>query len=308
MPSIVTARLEAAPKTRRTGGIVKRSSLAPVGDDRVGAGVEGGAGVRVAGGGDAAAGADHVLLEAGPQLQAAAVAADLPDAGAVDAVEAADQLGGGVHQPLRVAVGERPFAELGDDFLLVDRVLQVDLGALALGDVEEHAVPDRDALLVGFEHRLVEHPDDLAVAAEHPVLDRHRLAAADQRLVFDRQRPLAVVGVQQPRPEARVGEELLGAVAEDLLDLGADVAPAALLAELGGVDDHRQPLDHPAVVLTSPAGDLIEEPADLVVGPVALAALAHRGGIDRSGAVLEPRAARHALLHLSSPSCLADAT
>ena len=125
----------------------------------------------------------------------------------------------------------------------------------------------------------------------HPVLDRRRLAAAEQRLVFDRQRPLAVVGVQQPRPEARVGEELLGAVAEDLLDLGADVAPAALLAELGGVDDHRQPLDHPAVVLSAAAGDLVEELADLVVWPVALAGLAHRGGIDRSGRCLnlEPR-------------------
>jgi hypothetical protein len=216
-------------------------------------------------------------------VQAAAVAADLPDAGAVDTGEAADQLGGGVHQPLRVAVGERPFAELGDDFLLVDRVLQLDLGALALGDVVEHPVPDRDALLVGFQHRLVEHPDHLAVAAVHPVFDRRRLAPSEQLLVFDFERVLAVVGVQQAGPEPRIAEELLGPVAEDLLDLGADVAPAALLAELGGVDDHRQPLDHPAVVLTTAAGDLIEEPADLVVRPIGLSALTHRGGIDRSG-------------------------
>ena len=125
MPSIITARLLAAPKTRSTGGIVKRSSLDQSATIVVRAGVERGAGVGVAGGGDAAAGADHLVLEAGAQVEAAAVAADLPDAGAVDAVDFADQRGRGAHQRLRVAVLQGPLAELGDRRLLGERPLQV---------------------------------------------------------------------------------------------------------------------------------------------------------------------------------------
>ena len=176
----------------------------PVGDDRRGAGVERGAGVGVAGGGDAAAGADDLVLEAGAQVEAAAVAADLPDAGAVDAVDFADQRGRGAHQRVRVAVLQRPLAEPGDDRLLGERPLQVGLGGLALADVVEDAVPDRDAVLVGLEHRLVEHPDDPAAAGPHPVLDRAGVAVAEVVVAFDLERPQAVLGVQQAGPEAGV--------------------------------------------------------------------------------------------------------
>ena len=193
--------------------------------------------------------------------------AELPDAGAVDAVDFADQRGGGAHQRLGVAVLQGPLAELGDDGLLGERPLQLVLGLLALGDVVEDAVPDRHPVLVGLEHGLVEHPDDVAPAGAHPVLDRAGVAVAEEVLAFGRQRLLAVLGVEEARPEPRIGLELLRGVAEDLLDLGADVVPLAVLAQLGGVDDHRQALDQAPVVLP-PGGDLVEEFADLVVGPV----------------------------------------
>ena len=82
----------------------------------------------VAGGGDAAAGADHLALEPGAEVEAAAVAAELPDAGAVDSLDFADQLDGGLHQRLRVAVLQRPLAELRDHRLLGERPLQLGLG------------------------------------------------------------------------------------------------------------------------------------------------------------------------------------
>ncbi len=105
---------------------MKRVSLVPVGDDRVGAGVERGAGVGVAGGGDAAAGADHLVLEAGAEVEAAAVAAELPDAGAVDAVDFADQRRSPPRiSASRVAVLQRPLAEPGDDRLLGEGALQL---------------------------------------------------------------------------------------------------------------------------------------------------------------------------------------
>ena len=69
---------------------------------------------------------------------------------------------GGAHQRVGVAVLQRPLAELGDHRLLGERPLQVGLGGLALADVVEDAVPDRHPVLVGLEHRLVEHPDDAA--------------------------------------------------------------------------------------------------------------------------------------------------
>ena len=186
-----------------------RVSSLPVGDDRVGAGVEGGAGVGVAGGRDPAAGADHRLLEAGAQVEPAAVAAELPDAGAVDAFDFADQLGGRLHHLLGVAVLHRPLAEPGDDGLLGERPLQLVLGLLAGADVVEDPVPDRDAVLVGLQHRLVVDPDHLPLAGVHPVFDRGGVAVAEVVLGFERERPLAIVGVQEARPEPGVADELL---------------------------------------------------------------------------------------------------
>ena len=80
----------------------------PVVDDHVQAGVDRGPGVRVARGGDPAAGADHLAFQPGPQVEAAAVAVELPDAGAVDAFglrQQGDRLG---HQRLGVAVLRAP--------------------------------------------------------------------------------------------------------------------------------------------------------------------------------------------------------
>jgi hypothetical protein len=250
----------------------------PVVDDRVGSRVQRGAGVRVARGGDPAAAAEDRGVEAGPQVESAAVAAELPDAGAVDAVDLGDQLRRRVHQLLRVAVLHRPLAETGDDRLLGEGALQLQLGLLALADVVEDAVPDRDPVLAGFQDRLVVHPDDLAVTPVHSVFDRRRVAIAEVVLGFQGKGALAILGVQQAGPEAGVADEVLRLVAEDLLDLRTDVAPAAPLSELGGIDDDRQLLDQPLEVV-SPRGKLVEEAPDLVLRPVPIGRLAHPSGL-----------------------------
>ena len=95
----------------------------PVVDDHVQARVERGAGVGVArrrGAGRA----DDAVLEPGAQAQPAAVAADLPDAGAVDPVDLGHQRDRLAHQRVRVAVLQRPLAEAGDRGLLGGRALQ----------------------------------------------------------------------------------------------------------------------------------------------------------------------------------------
>ncbi len=239
----------------------------PVVDDHVQAGVESGAGMGVAGRRDAPAGAGHLLFEPRPQVEPAAIAAKLPDAGALDAVDLRHQRDRRPHQGVGIPVLEGSLAEPGHNRLLRNRALQLLLGDLALGDVVENPMPDRDPGLVGFEHRLVEDPDDVAVAGDHPVVDRRRIAIADRLLGLLGEGALAVVRVQKLRPQIRVRFPVLGAVAEDVLDLRADVAPAPVLTQLRGVDDRRQALDEAAVIL--PAGrNLIEEFVDLLVRPI----------------------------------------
>ncbi len=256
---------EGADGGRHREAIVAR----PVGDDHRDAGVERRARVRFAPGGDAAAFAAAAVLQPGAEVEPTAVAPDLPYTRGLDPVEFADQGHRVVHQRLGVAVFQRPPAEPGDHRLLVERPLQVDLDRLALGDVVEDAVPDRDAGAVGLEHRLVEHPDQPAALRIHAVLDRRGFAVAERVAAFHRQRVEAVVGMDLAGPEARVAEELLRGEAEDLLDLGADVAPAPGLTELGGVDDDRQPVDQPtALVVASPAEAVEEGAESFVLGPV----------------------------------------
>src|ERR1700749_5058747 len=96
------------------------------------------------------------------------------------------------------------------------------------------------------------------------------------------ERPAAILGVQEARPEARVADELLRPVAEDLLDLRADVAPAAMFAQLGGVDDDRELLDQAAEVVAA-CGELIEESFYLVLWPVPI------GGGGAPPPLLSPR-------------------
>ena len=117
-------------------------------------------------------------------LQAAAVAADLPDAGAVDTIDLDHQRDRLVHQRIGLAVLEGMAREAGDGRLLGDRPAQVLLGDLALGDVVEDAVPDLDAIVVRFQHRLVEDPDHVALAGVHPVIDRAAVAAVPGRLLL----------------------------------------------------------------------------------------------------------------------------
>src|SRR6185436_2595642 len=97
------------------------------------------------------------------------------------------------------------------------------LRALALGDVEGHALEElRAALRVLDDARLAVHPLGAAVARQEAALGAERPpgAAAAPELFVPHQ---AVVGMQPPVPEERVRQPLLLRVAEELLDVRADV-------------------------------------------------------------------------------------
>src|SRR5690349_1355261 len=215
-------------------------------------------------------GAVDPSFEARPEDEPTAVSPRLPDTDrgdALDLVQHRDRL---AHQLVGIAVLQRPAAQAGDRGLLGGRTTQLLLGRLALGDVVEDAVPNRRAGLVGLEHGLVEDPDRATVAGDHPVVDRRRVAGAERLARLLLERALSVVGVQQLRPELRIGEPLLRRVAENLFDLWTDVAPAPVLSQLRRIDDRRQPLDQVAIALAT-RRDLVEELVDSFFGPAAAA-------------------------------------
>jgi len=181
----------------------------------------------------------------GPQREVA-VRLALPDTRVLDPRALDERLDRRRHQSARVLPLEGALPEARDDRLLVGDALEVLLDALALGDVVHHPVPDRHAVGVALELRVLEDPDHAPVAGQHPVLRGHRRGRVEVALVLERERVLAVVGVDLAGPERRVGHPLLGGEAEDLLDLVAYEAPAAVLAELGRVEDRRDALDEAA--------------------------------------------------------------
>ena len=115
-------------------------------------------------------------------------------------------------------------------------------GVAALADVEEVALDvERTAVVVVHRHGLVAHPDHAAVAREHPVVAAKRPCAGGRGGDLGRD-ALAVVLVHELEEEARLGEPLLGGVAENGRDLGADVKRRLALAERVDVGDRRQVL------------------------------------------------------------------
>ena len=136
--------------------------------------------------------------------------------------------------------------------------------------------------------RLVDHPDDPAVARDVAVLGAERLAARAHRQGLC-EHELAVVGMDDGGEEIRVGLPFLGRVAEHRPDLGAD--EDVWLPEVERTDerDERQLLDERAVALLGlgeprlaqlqrflrelALGDVlhlvdeVERPVALVVGP-----------------------------------------
>ena len=89
--------------------------------------------------------------------------------------------------------------------------------------------------------RVVADPDDVPVAVQHPVLRRRRSSEPPADVVgLAREHPLAVVGVQPLSHRLRVGAPFVGRVAEDRLDLRADVVPATVVAGVRDVDDRGQ--------------------------------------------------------------------
>ena len=95
--------------------------------------------------------------------------------------------------------------------------------AFAVGDVDHHALPVRDAgRLVDDDLRLLAHPDDAAVARDHAVLGEERRQRRARILVLGGL-ALPVVRMEHLEPELVLVQPRLARVAHERLDLRADV-------------------------------------------------------------------------------------
>ena len=138
-----------------------------------------------------------------------------------------------------------PVEEAGER-IVVGQELELALERLALGDVGEHALVVDALPALGSQHALVADPDHSPVLGDHPVLggERH---PEDRVALLLLEHPVAVLGMDAPRPQRRVGGPLLLREAEHPLELRRDVLPGALGPGLGDVADGRELLDQGAV-------------------------------------------------------------
>ncbi len=103
----------------------------------------------------------------------------------------------------------------------------------------------RQALLIGDDDGIVVHPQLVAVARDHPVLECLGAGALPERATL-LGNPLAIVGMNEREKDLPILQPLVRLVAEHQLDLRADEVHARVV-ERADVCESRQSLDQPAV-------------------------------------------------------------
>ena len=158
---------------------------------------------------------------------------------------------------------------------------QLFLGLLALGDVEDEALPvRRGAVLAADQHRLFVHPHDPAVGGDQAVVVREGLAGLLARRLH-RLDHLAVVRMRDLTPEPDVAVPAVDGVAQDALDQRAHERRGLGHVRTGHdgleVGHGRQAFDEIAVPLLGRAlallgelalGDVDREAQEVFEGPV----------------------------------------
>ena len=156
-----------------------------------------------------------------------------------------------VHVAREFLIGDRrgPLDEPPEPLLGGD---ELSLTLLALADIGEHAVGVAPAVGPLRDRRGVEDPHLAAVARPHPVLGVQRRAVLVVPPIGGEGR-VPVVGMHERRPHRRIAAPLRGGVAEEPLDLRADVdggpRAARVLALDVDVRGGRDLFDEPAVAL-----------------------------------------------------------
>ena len=121
------------------------------------------------------------------------------------------------------------------------------LGQLALGDVDEEPLdPEGCPALVPHEDRLVQHPDDPTVGCDVAILGAEGLPVSRRRSASART-PSRTSGCTASFREGRPLDPLVGRVAEQGLDLRADVDVPHGLVCRADVGHQRKVLDQRAV-------------------------------------------------------------
>ena len=122
-----------------------------------------------------------------------------------------------------------------------ERPLELCLGFLALGHVEQEPLPV--GRLAGQFHQagLVLHPHDPPVLRDHPVLHREVVVPGGVALCVCREHAVPVVRVDDRSPEGRIGSDVLERVADQVRvarrDVGGERDRRVVGVDLLGVED-----------------------------------------------------------------------
>ena len=195
-------------------------SVAPLVDPGTGgalAQVAGGVGRQRSPGGDRRPGRGEV-----PERRHRPVVGELQHGGDVQVRDAAELAAHRLCRLGRGAATGQAAQRRGDRGALRDGQLELGLDPTLTGDIEHHPAHAHLAVEVAMDRGLVADPDDPTVAGNQAVDVAER---AGRRLALAQlgHGALPVIGMERPHPEVVVGEPLLGGVAEDLVDLRADV-------------------------------------------------------------------------------------
>ena len=210
--------------------------------------------------------------------------------------ELLDRVAQELHRPVGVDVaaedGARDVADEPAEPGLALR--QREVAVLAGGDVDQESLRQRRLpVAVVDDAGLVLHPDDAAVLRPQPVLSGEGLGVriADAVLVAD---ALGIVGVDDLPEEAGRCEPFLRGVAEQVLELRADVGGEPRVVERADVADERELLDERAVarVRFAQTGERLLSLGDRLLELVALLLQPPRAGLERACHLAQDREER----------------
>ncbi len=133
-------------------------------------------------------------------------------------------------------------------------VCELLLELLLVGDIDHEApAVDRGARSIPHDDRLVEEPLPAAVLRAKAVLHARWSTRLDVDPILG-SRTGAIIRVHELEPEILVGLPLLGAVADELLELGADVDRRGVLLEPVDIRDQGHRLDQLLIFLANRVG------------------------------------------------------
>ena len=142
------------------------------------------------------------------------------------------------NEGMRETVNEQDTIRQPGERIVERLVAKLILQVLAVSDIDEDPLHHLGTAVAvaGDDRLIVDDPHDVPVAGNEAVFPSALLAGALAVVDLGQDHSVAVAGVNAAHPERWIRDPLLRRVTEQLLDLGADEVPTAVLPGLGDID------------------------------------------------------------------------